>query len=78
MADVATFAQRPYAKLYANACERYRVDPAAPLTDDFLAAQLRVALALIPSEPPQEESPPDPFTTTRAAAQRVREAAEGM
>jgi hypothetical protein len=72
---VAAFADRPNALLYANSCERYGVDPAAILEDDFLAAQLRVALALIRPESVQEEPAPDPFATTAAAAQKVRELA---
>lgn len=74
MAAVASYLQRPNAALHAVACERYGVDPAGGLTDDFLAAQLRVGALVLASrvEEAASEAEPDPFEEARIAGARAK------
>ena len=46
MAAVASFAASPQGQTYALVCDRWGVDPAAAITDDVLAYNLRAALML--------------------------------
>lgn len=76
MADVARYLERPNAKLYAAVCERYGVDPARDIADDFLAAQFRVGAAVVTSasETPAHEDFTAPFDAAREGARKLREA----
>lgn len=77
MAGVVAFLQRPYAATYARACERYGVDPAAALDDDYLAAQYRVGAAVVATREEREQTPEattDPFAVAREAGAKVKAA----
>lgn len=54
---LAAFATSSTGKVYGRSCERYGVDPGAILTDDVLAFNLRVALALSDLPEASEEAP---------------------
>jgi hypothetical protein len=83
VAAVAAFLTRPYGELYARACERYAVDPAAALDDDYLAAQFRVGAGVVATraerkerekEKEKQEATTDPFAATRKAGAALRAA----
>ena len=80
MSDVAAFLTRPYGTLYARACERYAVDPAAVLDDDFLAAQYRVGAGIVATREErkereeQAEATSDPFAAAREQGNALRAA----
>jgi len=52
---LADFAASDHGKLYGRVCERYGIDPAAGITDDVLAYNLRAGLALAGLEVPEPE-----------------------
>lgn len=75
MAAVAAFLERPNATLYAQACERFGVDPGAVFDDDFLAAQYRIAAAVLASRAPETPvavSDAAPFDEAREAGRKLR------
>lgn len=77
MADVARYLERPNAKLYALVCERYGVDPADVIDDEFLAVQLRVGAVVIDTSEPETAAGEDmgaPFDAAREGARKLREA----
>jgi hypothetical protein len=80
VADVVAFLTRPYGELYARACERYAVDPAAVLTDDYLAAQFRVGAGVVATRAERkereetDEAATDPFAAARQQGAALRAA----
>jgi hypothetical protein len=53
-------------------CERFGVDPAAALGDDFMAHQFRVALAVAHPYKAPEPAAGDPFQAARDEAAKVK------
>lgn len=72
---LADFAESRAGKVYRDVCERFGVDPGRPLDDDFMAYQLRLALALAhPSEDvAEEEEQSDGAATLRESQRKVAE-----
>ncbi len=58
-AGLAAFATSDQGKLYGRVCERWGIDPAAGMTDDVLAYNLRAALAVGELPDPEPQVTPD-------------------
>lgn len=69
MAAVAAFAGSESGQTYLALCDRFRVDPAAGISDDVVAVNLRAALVMSAADEPETN-------VTELEAEWVRQGAE--
>ena len=71
---IARFAKSSSAPVYLSVCERFGLDPAADIEDDFLAHQLRVALLVAAQLEPEQVEKPSVFETHDIVQRKLKAA----